>query len=164
MHDMQSLNYIGNLDRILEVDFEMLGDTSERSPLIGCLQEQKERIYAYFWIRYKVKANPYRFKSKGELDALRLKSRIHRVKQLCNRFSIEVLPFQQDGGELKQKFISSLEEYINKGTGIIKKAKIDVFGNKIQQTRPREKQNQVWPKNGFLTIVTDSVKLTDKII
>ena len=37
MHDMQSLNYIGNLDRILEVDFEMLGDTSERSPLIGCL-------------------------------------------------------------------------------------------------------------------------------
>ena len=50
---------------------------------------------------------------------------------MCDRFSIEVLPFQQDRGELKKKFLSTLEEYVQKGTGIIKKAKIDVLGNKI---------------------------------
>ena len=70
---------------------------------------------------------------------LRERSRNDRARQLANRFSVEVMPFQ-NCGEIKEKFIATLQDYIKNGTGIIKRARIDEFGNKIQETKPDKKR------------------------
>lgn len=39
LSQIHELNYLRKLDRILEMDFNMLGDASQRSPLLGSIED-----------------------------------------------------------------------------------------------------------------------------